>query len=60
MVFFTLQRPDAVLRALPGQMLEKSIRINPMSDGMFRFVTHWGIKAEDIAYIADTLGSLLA
>ncbi|MEG0493570.1 MAG: low-specificity L-threonine aldolase [Clostridia bacterium] len=60
MVFFTLDRTNDVIRMLPEKMREKSIQINPISDGSFRFVTHYGIHSTDIEYIASTLKSILS
>ncbi len=60
MVFFTVQRPDEVIRALPEKLLERGIKINGVSAGEFRFVTNHDVTREDLAYVADCLEALLA
>ena len=60
MVFFTVQRPDQVIRALPEKLLERGIKINSVSAGEFRFVTNHDVTREDLAYVADCLEALLA
>ncbi len=60
MVFFTVQRPDQVIRALPEKLLERGIKINGVSAGEFRFVTNHDVTREDLAYVADCLEALLA
>lgn len=60
MVFFTVQRPDQVIRALPEKLLERGIKINGISAGEFRFVTNHDVTREDLAYVADCLEALLA
>ncbi len=60
MVFFTVQRPDQVIRALPEKLLERGIKINGVSAGEFRFVTNHDVTREDLTYVADCLEALLA
>ena len=60
MVFFTVQRPDEVIRALPEKFLERGVKINGVSAGEFRFVTNHDVTREDLAYVADCLEALLA
>lgn len=59
MVFFKLDCSQETLLTLPEKMLEKDILMNPASDGKFRIVTHHGITAADVDYIADALSSIV-
>ncbi len=43
LVFFRVDRPRAVLDALPEKMLEEGVLINPEELGEMRFVTHCGV-----------------
>lgn len=43
LVFFRVDRPRAVLDALPEKMLEEGVLINHEELGEMRFVTHCGV-----------------
>ena len=60
MVFFTLDHPEELVRALPEKFLERGVKINGISAGEFRFVTNHDVTREDLAYVADCLEELLA
>lgn len=60
MMFFTIDRPQALRDALPELMEKKGILLNGEELGLFRFVTNHGVTAEDVEYIADTLAAIIA
>lgn len=60
MVFFRLDRPQALKDSLPDKMLEKGIKINGEEDGMFRFVTQNGVNREDIDRVLEVFAALIA
>jgi threonine aldolase len=60
MVFFKLDRPQALKDALPDLMLKEGIKINGEEDGMFRFVTQNGVKKADIDKALEVFASLIA
>ena len=59
MVFFTIDRDQSFAAGLPEKMLAAGIRINGISDGEFRFVTHYGVSRDDVEKIAGTLAACL-
>jgi threonine aldolase len=59
MVYFTVTWPQAFCAALPGELSKRGIKILPLSDGEFRFVTNKDVTAADCAYVIDVLKELL-
>jgi len=59
MVFFTLNRPAALLAELPGLLREKGIKTNGFEGTEGRFVTHYGIDRADIDFAVDALAGLV-
>lgn len=59
MVFFRLDRPQALKDALPEKMLVHGIKINGEEDGLFRFVTQNGVSREDIDKALEVFASLI-
>ncbi|NLT16327.1 MAG: low-specificity L-threonine aldolase [Clostridiales bacterium] len=59
MVFFTLNRPAALLAELPGLLREKGIKINGFEGTEGRFVTHYGLDRADIDFAVDALAGLV-
>lgn len=55
MVFFRLNKAQAVLDALPQRMLENGVCISPATDGVFRFVTHHGVTAAHVRQVAKAM-----
>lgn len=53
MVFFTVERKDFSPVNFLQFLREKSIKINPPSQGEFRLVTHYGIDREDIGHFIE-------
>lgn len=60
MVFFTLDMPTAFLAALPDRLWRQGILINPIELGEFRFVTHYGVTAQDVDYAVGCLAAEIA
>lgn len=59
MVFFKLDRPDALIESLPGNMLTKGIKINGCELGEFRFVTSNEVSREDIDFAVSAFAELI-
>ncbi len=57
MVFCTIDCHDPA--ALPDRMLARGVKMNGISDGEFRFVTHHGVSRQDVEKLAQALGECL-
>lgn len=57
MVFCTIACHDPA--ALPDRMLARGVKMNGISDGEFRFVTHHGVSRQDVEKLAQALGECL-
>ena len=55
MVFFKVTDEKALKIFEPERLKEKGILINPVENGLFRFVTHYWIDKEDIDYTVRCL-----
>ncbi len=55
MVFFKIENSSQTTNELMQQFMEKGIKINPPEDGNMRFVTHHGVKKEDIDYVIEVM-----
>lgn len=55
MVFFKVTDEKALKIFEPERLKEKGILINPVENGLFRFVTHYWINKEDIDYTVRCL-----
>jgi hypothetical protein len=51
--------PQAFCAALPDELLKRGIKILPLFEGEFRFVTNKDVSAEDCGYVIDVLKELL-
>jgi threonine aldolase len=60
MVYFTVTWPQAFCAALPDELLKRGVKILPLFDGEFRFVTNKDVTAEDCGYVIKVLKELLA
>ncbi|ANQ53165.1 threonine aldolase [Thermosipho affectus] len=54
MVFFKIDKNFSTNEFIE-YLLKNNIKINPPEDGVFRFVTHYWIKREDIDYVVETM-----
>ena len=61
MVFFALRRDDMTAEQFCQRMREKGILIQPPNHvtGLFRFVTHSGVSAEDVEVVCAALKDIL-
>ena len=59
MVFFTIDRPQALRDALPQAMLQKGVKICPEDQGHFRFVTNNDLSRGDIDQALSALQECL-
>jgi threonine aldolase len=59
MVFFDMEATGYETSNLEAEFYKKGIKINPVEDGLFRFVTNYWVTTEDIYYIIDTLKEIL-
>ena len=59
MVFFTLDYPEDLVKALPARMLEQGIKINGVEDGFMRFVTSNDVDRSDVERAAAALETIL-
>jgi threonine aldolase len=60
MVYFTVTWPGAFCAALPDELLKRGVKILPLFDGEFRFVTNKDVTRADCDYVIDALKALLA
>ncbi|MDL2205673.1 low specificity L-threonine aldolase [Eubacteriales bacterium OttesenSCG-928-N13] len=60
MVFFSLDRSEEFVDALPAKLLERGIKINGQDQGMLRLVTNNDIGIEQIDALLGALAELLA
>jgi threonine aldolase len=60
MVYFTVTWPQEFCAALPDMLLERGIKILPLFEGEFRFVTNNDTSAADCSFVVDVLSELLA
>ena len=58
MVFFAIEKPE-VIDSLPAVMLEHGIKINPIEDGLFRFVMTNDVTREDIDKVLQLMRGIL-
>lgn len=58
-VFFSLDRPQALLTGLPERMREKGIKINGFEGNEGRFVTHYGIDRADVDRAVAALAEIV-
>jgi len=54
-LFFKIENPAFNHNAFTNNLLEKGIKINTASDGVYRFVTHNDITRENIDYVLDVI-----
>lgn len=59
LLFFTVDWPQAVLDALPGQLLARGIKILPPAGREFRFVTSHDVSPADCDTVAGALAALV-
>lgn len=58
MVFFTMDSSKYNNSKFVDEMYKAGIKINPMEDGLMRFVTHYWIKKDEIDYIIKCIKQL--
>lgn len=59
MVFFTIDRPEALREGLQAAMREKGVKISPEDQGRFRFVTSNDVSRADIDQAMEALAACL-
>lgn len=60
MVFFTIYRPEALLRTLLERLQARNIYTCPRTtDGEWRWGTHYGVGQDDIDQAVETLKALM-
>lgn len=59
MVFFTINSMNISSDELVSKLYAKNIKINGISEGEFRFVTHVGVSKQDIDYVVSCLKEIL-
>ena len=59
MVFFKINTPQFDNQAFYNHLLAKSIKINPVDNGYYRFVTHNDISKADVDYVIKVVSEYL-
>lgn len=57
MVFATLKDPKYATQAFVDHLLLQNIKVNPASNGQYRFVTHHNVSKEDIDAFLEVINS---